>query len=332
MTTATLFAPPPAAYPDLDPEELALQAEEDALFAKRLRAQTAAVRLMHSRLGVRRALSRQQVETAAQAFHADGDLLSASRRIIDTTDEAYRAVTGTISRARAYWRTMTVPFPIKGIRLIRKDLVPQFNEAMHRHYTELMEAVQVLSGKYAELRTASQARLGDLFNPADYPDSIDKQFALQWDFPSVEPPSYLRDLNPDLYEAEAKRVQQRFESALALAEDAFAAELQGLVTHLVDKLSSEAEADGKPKVFRNTAVSNLTEFFARFQQMNVRGNSELTALVQKAQQAVDGVDPNELRKNGTLKDAIASKMAEVKQALDTMVQDAPTRAIELEDE
>lgn len=332
MTSATLYAEPTEALPDLDPEELALQAEEDALFAKRLRAQTAAVRLMHSRLGVRRALSRQQVNQAAETFHADGDLLSASRRIIDTSDEAYRAVTGTISRARAYWRTMTVPFPIKGIRLIRKDLVPQFQQAMERMEAELQEAVQVLSAKYAELRTAAEGRLGELFNPADYPASIGEQFALKWDYPSVEPPNYLKEFSPELYEAECRRVQQRFESALALAEDAFAAELQGLVSHLVDKLADSAEADGKPKVFRNSAVSNLTEFFARFQQMNVRGNSELTALVAKAEKAMAGVDPNDLRKDGSLKESIAAKMAEVKQALDTMVQDAPTRLIDLEDE
>lgn len=332
MSTATIYAQPTEAFPELDPEALALQAEEDALFAKRLRAQTAAVRLMHSRLGVRRALSRQQVNQAAETFHADGDLLSASRRIIDTSDEAYRAVTGTISRARAYWRTMTVPFPIKGIRLIRKDLLPQFQAAMEKMESELDDAVQVLAAKYAELRTAAQSRLGDLFNPADYPDSIDKQFALQWDFPSVEPPQYLKDLNPELYEAEAKRVQQRFESAMAMAEDAFAAELQGLVSHLVDKLTDEQEADGKPKVFRNSAVTNLGEFFARFQNMNVRQNSELTALVQQAEQILGGVDPNDLRKDASLKTSIAAKMEQVKAALDTMVQDAPTRAIDLEDE
>lgn len=315
----------------IDPEELALRAEEDALFAQQLRKQTAAVRLMHSRLGVRRALSRDQVNLAAETFHADGDLLSASRRIIDTTDEAYRAVTSTISRARAYWRTMTVPFPIKGIRLIRKDLIPQFHEAMQKHHAELVESVVVLAGKYEELRTAAQERLGDLFNPADYPQQIDKQFGLWWDFPSVEPPSYLKDLNPSLYEEQARKVQQQFESALALAEDAFASELQSLVTHLVDKLTGDAEADGKPKVFRNSAVSNLTEFFARFQQMNVRGNSELTALVQQAEQILGGVDPNDLRKDQSLKAHVSDKMAAVKAALDSMVQDAPTRAIDLED-
>lgn len=334
--SATLFtdAPPtdapPTDAPELDQSELALQAEEDALFARRLRQQTAAVRLMHSKLGVRRALSRDQVKTAAEAFHADGELLSASRRILDTKDEAYRAVTSTLSRARAYWRTMTVPFPVDGIRLIRKDLIPQFDEAMQKHRIELIDAVQALAARYQALRVEARDRLGDLFNPEDYPSSITKQFALRWEYPSVEPPNYLKDLNPELYEAEAKRVQQRFETALAMAEDAFAAELQSLVSHLVDKLTGD-EGDGKPKVFRNTAVTNLSEFFARFSAMNVRSNSELSALVHQAEKIIAGVDPNDLRKDGALKQHIATSMEQVKATLDEMVQDAPTRAIELED-
>ena len=100
------------------------------------------------------------------------------------------------------------------------------------------------------------------------------------------------------------------------------------MSHLVEKLTGEAEEDGKPKVFRNTAVKNLSEF----QQMNVRGNSELTALVQQAEQILGGVDPNDLRKDLSLKQQIAAQMATVKEQLDGMVQDAPTRLIDLEDE
>jgi len=315
--TTTLFPDPTQQSPDAD--ELALQAEEDALFARRLRHQTAAVRLMHSKLGVRRSLSRDQVNTAAEAFHADGDLLSASRRIIDTHDEAYRAVTSTISRARAYWRTMTVPFPIKGTRLIRKDLIPQFDEAMQKHRAELIEAVQVLATRYESLRLEARARLGDLFNEADYPQTIRQQFALQSDYPSVEPPNYLKELNPELYEQESRRMQQRFESALQLAEDAFAAELQGLVSHLVERLTTEADADGKPKRFHKTAVTNMSEFFERFQSLNVRGNSDLTALVQQAEQVLQNVDAADLRKDQSLRQFVAQGMEQVKSTLDAMV-------------
>jgi len=50
----------------------------------------------------------------------------------------------------------------------------------------------------------------------------------------VEPPDYLQQLNPELYQQECQRVQQRFDEAVRLAEEAFTAELAKLVSHLTE--------------------------------------------------------------------------------------------------
>ena len=52
---------------------------------------------------------------------------------------------------------------------------------------------------------------------------------MDFDFPSTEPPAYLMQLNPDLYQAEQERVTRRFEEAVQLAEQAFISELGKLV-------------------------------------------------------------------------------------------------------
>jgi hypothetical protein len=60
--------------------------------ANRLRTTMAAVRLAFTWLGVRKTLAPEQRTTAARAFHADRELLSASKLILDTKNPAYRAV------------------------------------------------------------------------------------------------------------------------------------------------------------------------------------------------------------------------------------------------
>ena len=85
----------------------------------------------------------------------------------------------------------------------------------------------------------------------------------------------------------------RFDEAVRMAEDAFTSELSQLVAHLAERLSGAD--DGKPKIFRDSAISNLREFFARFQQLGVRSNAELDALVESAQRIVRGVEPQQLR-------------------------------------
>ncbi len=81
----------------------------------------AAVKLAFTWLGVRKTLAPEQRTTAARAFHADRDLLSASKLILDTRNPAYRAVAAVRSEASTYWRTVTLPFPEAGIRLLPQN-------------------------------------------------------------------------------------------------------------------------------------------------------------------------------------------------------------------
>src|SRR5205814_1427216 len=128
-----------------------------------------------------------------------------------------------------------------------------------------------------EIKADAHRRLGRLYSPDDYPPEVRGLFAVEWDFPSVEPPSYLMRLHPDLYAAEQARIAQRFEEAVQLAEQAFLAEFSKVVSHLTERLSGDATGD--KKVFRDTAITNLTEFFDRFRKLNVQSNEQLDRLV-----------------------------------------------------
>jgi hypothetical protein len=109
-----------------------------------------------------------------------------------------------------------------------------------------------------------------------------------------------------------------------LAEQAFSDELSKLVEHLVERLTGQT--DGKPKVFRDSAVENLTEFFDRFKQLNIRSNDDLDTLVERAQQIVHGRDPQELRDNQVLRTSVASELAEVQNVLDVPRRESPSRS------
>jgi len=74
-------------------------------------------------------------------------------------------------------------------------------------------------------------------------------------------------------------------------------------------------------------VSNLTEFFQRFKNLNVRSNQELDQLVEQAQQLVQGVTPQDLRDNNALRAQIATEMTQVQTNLETMIVDRPRRQI-----
>ena len=74
-------------------------------------------------------------------------------------------------------------------------------------------------------------------------------------------------------------------------------------------------------------MNNLSEFFERFRQLNVRSSDELDDLVSRAQQIVSGVEPNNLRDNFTLRDRVAVQLGHVQQALDDVMVERPRRRI-----
>jgi hypothetical protein len=258
-------------------------------------------------------------------FHADRELLSASKLILDTKNPAYRAVAAVRSEASGYWRTVTLPFPEAGIRLLPQSSLSTFASTMQTYRERLQEAARGLSSQYDQIKSEAQRRLGTLFNASDYPSTLDGLFDLEVSYPTIEPPNYLMALHPEVYQQEQARVRERFESAVELAEQGFAVELQRLVSHLAERLTGLH--DGQPKVFRDSAVENLREFFERFRRLNIRSSPELDALVEQAQQTITGIEPQTLRDSNRLRQMVARDFEQIQAAVGDLLVDRPRRNI-----
>lgn len=293
--------------------------------AQRLRQSSGAVRVSLHWLGVRKTLTPTQKNQAAEPFSAEGQFLSASKKLLDTKHPAYREVTAVRGRVLACWKGCTLAYPDPGVRLIKQGQVEHFHGQMEEFRGQLDEAVAKLDRHYADLKAAARRRLGQLFNEADYPPELTGLFSLEWEFPTIEPPDYLYELSPALYEQERQRVASRFEEAVRLAEEAFAGELAHLIDHLAERLAPGPE--GQRKVFRDSALGNFSEFFQRFQRLNVSSNAQLDALVEQAQQLLQGVTPDQVRTWPELRQRVQAGMEGVRQQLDNLVIDAPRRRI-----
>jgi hypothetical protein len=293
--------------------------------ADRLRRTAAAVRVHFTWWGVRRSLTPQQKEEVGAACSADARLLTAGKKLVDVRHEAFRRLTAIRGRIISYWRGISLPYVEPGVRLIRQSDIDGFRHVMDGFRGELTSAEADLNAVYDQIRDDARRRLGRLYNPADYPTEVRGLFVVDYDFPSVEPPNYLMRISPEVYEQEQQRVANRFEEAVRLAEEAFVGELAKLVSHLTERLSGDAS--NERKIFRDSAISNLTEFFARFRDLNVRSSAQLDQLVERAQQIVRGVEPQELRDNNGLRQHIATQLSQVQATLDGMMVDRPRRRL-----
>ena len=306
-------------------DEPAQHRSTEAASAQRLRTTMAAMRLSFTWFGTRKTLSPEQKAQAAESFGAEGDYLSAGKKLLNVRHPKFKAVTSVKTRATSFFKGVSLPFPEPGLRLIRQDDLDMVDAQMATLKAELEDAVEELDRHYDELKSAARNRLGDLYNESDYPGTLMGLFDVSWDFPSVEPPNYLQRLSPELYRQECERMQARFSEAVQLAEEAFTEELTKLVEHLSERLTGQQ--DGKAKVFRDTAITNLTEFFQRFQRLNIRSNEQLDELVEQAQGIVRGVQPQQLRENHDLRANVAAQLGNIQNSLDDLLVDRPRRNI-----
>ena len=291
----------------------------------RLRENFSACRLKFKWLGTSKTLSADQKSQAAEAFDADSASISAGKRLIDVKHDAWKAITSIKSQATKYWKENSLPYPETGLRLIRQNRIEDFNSTFEDFREQLEAGVRMFDEQFAEIKEAARARLGSLFDASDYPSSIEDEFQIQWDFPSVDPPDYLRRLNPEVYAEQSRRVSQRFDEAVELAESAFVEELDRLVNHLASRLAGDD--DGKPKIFRDSAVTNMIEFFTRFRELNIRSNDQLDSLVQRCESLMQGVQPQSLRDNDSLRRSLSTNLSAVQSSLDQLVVDRPRRNI-----
>jgi hypothetical protein len=301
-------------------------ATDDTTPAERLRVTMAACRVQFTWLGTKKSLTAEQKAQAAEPFDAESQFLSAGKKLLDTKHNAFRAVTAIRGKITDHWRKLTLPFPEPGVRLIKHDQIEAFDQSMADFKAELDDAVRTLDQHFEELKRAAEQRLGTLFNPVDYPATLVGLFSVSWDYPNIEPPEYLIGVSPALFQQEQERVRARFQEAVQLAEQAFLDEFSKLVTHLTERITGSNE-DGTPKIFRDSAVDNLCDFFERFRTLNVRSNQQLDELVTLAQRAVRGVAAQDIRDSHSTRRQVAEQLSRVQSSLDAMLIDRPRRRI-----
>ena len=269
----------------------------------------AACRVQFTWFGTRKSLTAEQKAQAAEPFDAEGQFLSAGKKLLDTRHTAFRAVTAIRTKITDYWRGLTLPFPEPGVRLIRHEQVEAFAAQMADYRAELDDAVgdarPPLRRAEAGGRPAARIAVQPRRLPRDAGRPLRRRLGLSQRRAAGLPG---RRSRPELYGQEQERVAARFEEAVQLAEQAFLDEFARLVAHLTERITG-ANEDGTPKVFRDSAVDNLCEFFERFRSLNVRSNQQLDELVAQAQRAVRGVAAQDLRDSESLRQEVATQLA-----------------------
>lgn len=275
--------------------------------------------LTMSCLGTRRKVSTTSIET-----DADKALLHVSKDILDSPElAAIHHLDGSI---RKYLKTQGLPSPLKhGCYLLPIDLIDAIEKRLGELFAERETAVGAFMTAYPAKIEDVQRRLGALFDSTDYPpiDEIRAAFDASFQYLTFGTPTALQGVSRTLYEREKDKAVQRIAAVEDEITQVLRFSLKELVDHMVDRL--QPTSDGKPKVFRNTLISNLDEFLDTFKARNLTNDQDLEALTQQARTILAGADAETLRSSADTRTHVHQQMATVKQALDALIITKPTR-------
>lgn len=242
-----------------------------------------------------------------------------------------RAIQKHLGKLRKYLYSVALPSVFaEGIYLIPSSRVQEVVATIQELTEELVVLVDVFIATYPAQRESAKKRHGALYDPDDYPSEgrIRAGFYIETRFIDLGVPGSLESINSQLFAAEKEKAQKAWQEAADEIRALLRSSLADLVAHMTDRLSEGAE--GKPKVFRDTLVSNFTEFLEYFEPRNVTDDVALAELVSKCKGLLKGVNPDILRASDSTRAHVQNEMSALKVEIDKLVAEKPLRKIMLD--
>ena len=280
--------------------------------------------------------STAKVKSSAVETDADKKLLHVTKDVMNSP--ALQAVNRHASVVRDHVRNnLALPSMLKsGMYQLPIALVKEAWEYLTAQKVVRVGLIAGFRGDYEDeengVRVRAMAGLRSLYDPSQYPPWEDVESSFKWivRLYTFSTPSSLAEISQGLYDQEKEKAvaaaQEQMEEIMFLLR----AKFLDLVTHMHDRLLPGE--DGKPKVFRDSLVTRMEEFFDHFKQRNLFDDFELASLVSEAKKIMSGADADALRKNDLFRARLADQFGAMKAQLGGMVRTKPVRAIDLEDD
>ncbi|MCK9599055.1 MAG: hypothetical protein M0R06_08450 [Sphaerochaeta sp.] len=280
-----------------------------------------------SKIGTRRKVdSRKMVmrETEGEQ-QPDSDAIGVNKELISTpTFDAITKLDGDF-RTRLYKLALPNPLFRNGTYLIPISMLEQIDSMIENYKNERLSKIAAFIDDYNTAVYDAKSRLGGLFNPADYPDkeSVKGSFSVTAQYIEIGIPANLGAISPAIFQREKALFNEKLISAAEEITAAMRESFNELINHMVDRL--KPGADGKPKIFRDSLISNLKEFMDTFSARNITNDSDLENLVNKARDILGRKSAGDLRNYDSIRENVVSGISEIKEQLSGMVIDAPKR-------
>jgi soluble cytochrome b562 len=276
----------------------------------------------------------------------DHDWVTSSKRLLDAKEfDDIRTIVGRLKRMLE--RRCIVAkggpgadkpalrrFLKSGVYVLPLGLVAEVDAEIQAYRDEFNAAVEKFLDVYPRLRDEAKAKLGDLFDVADYPpvEALKRSFAIDVSYLNVSTPKALESVSREIFQREQEQAKKQWAEASAEIRQVLRTGFEGVVSWMVDALKPAQEGE-RQKQFRGASIQRLLEFLNDFEAKNLTQDSDLADLVAKTKALLDGEDIESIQKASKSDDwrtDMAEKFGEIKESLEPLLSEPAERLITLE--
>jgi hypothetical protein len=270
-------------------------------------------------IGTKRKIPTSSVRTVEEG--TDLSMLTLSKTILES--KTLEAIKSLMTETRRHVTSLATPSSMfrSGVYMLSLDLLREADTYLVEQQAKLAELVAKFKAEYLADKMSAKIKLGPMFDEGDYPpvERVDAAIKITWAYVSVEIPKTVDAISADIYQREQVKAAERWESAFNEASVVLRGGFAQLIDHMVERLA--LGEDGKPRIFRDSLVSNIREWLRTFPSRNLADDAELGRLAREAETLLSGVTPESLRDVDALRDKVRDGMTTIKARLDaTMVE------------
>lgn len=256
-------------------------------------------------------------EEVTTSNNASAGVANVSKKLLADCAELV-AIQKLTANIRNMHYNMTMPWSDTGLRLLPTAQYFKYHEVMTAMQNEYDSLVDTFLRDYDNEIINAQLKLGDLFDPFEYPtvDSLRHKFGFRLSYiPLPDAGDFRIDVGNEATDQIRTEYQSYYSRQLENAMNDVWQRAYDALSRMSERL--DYQDNESKKIFRDTLVSNVTDMVELLHVCNVTGDSQMSALANQLDETLRGVTPDALREDAYLR-------AETKRTVDQVIKSLPS--------
>jgi len=242
-----------------------------------------------------RKLDRKATKEVHENNGAAKDAGRYNKRLI--SKEHLKEVESLAGEIRGMFYEMTLPWCDTGSRVLPIKLFSDFRKKEAEYHGKWNDAVARLVANYDVAREEARERLGDLYDINEFPAEISDKFAFDVKAYPVPDSSDFRIAGLD--DEDMEEIRKSVAESIKSTEEDTLRDLYNRikkVAHSVTDRLAEDREEGKPKIFKNSLINNISELLGILPGLNISDDENIEELGKRLSE-VSKYSPEELRED-----------------------------------